>query len=85
MFSRILTETQGGLKSSLYVITDIGTQFESEFFAKLSAMVDFHRLRISSHQSQTNRNVEGLHRILKASLKARGGDLLLSLRFLFSN
>lgn len=63
----------------LYVLTDRGQQFESEFFAELSSMVGFHRLRTSSYHPQTNSKLERFHRVLKTSLKARGSNWLLSL------
>ncbi|KAL7631853.1 UNVERIFIED_CONTAM: hypothetical protein RMT77_017840 [Armadillidium vulgare] len=65
----------------LYVITDRGTQLESEFFSELSSMVGFHRLGTTSYHPQCNGEIERVHHVLKASLKARGGDGLLSLPF----
>lgn len=58
----------------LYMITDRGTQFESEFFSELSSMIGFHRLRTFSYHPQCNGKIERVHFVFKASLKARGGD-----------
>jgi hypothetical protein len=63
----------------LYILTDRGAQFESQLFSELSSLIGFHRLRTSSYRPSTNGNLERCHRILKASLKARGGDWFLSL------
>lgn len=64
----------------LYVITDRGPQFESAFFAKLSSLIGFHRLRTSSYRPQTNGRIERMHRSLKNALRARKTDWLLSLQ-----
>ena len=55
----------------LYVITDRGTQFESELFRELSSLVGFHRLRTSAYHPQTNGMVERMHRTLKTAIIAR--------------
>ena len=63
----------------LYVISDRGPQFESEFFTELSHMVGFHRLRTSAYHPEANSQIERFHRSLKTSLMARKTDWLLSL------
>jgi len=60
----------------LYIITDRGTQFESELFSQLSKTIGFHRLRTTSYHPQTNGMVERLHRVLKTSLTAKGPNWL---------
>ena len=63
----------------LYVITDRGTQFESELFQRLSEMVGFHRIRTTAYHPQTNGMIERTHRTIKAALKARKGNWCSSL------
>ena len=63
----------------LHVITDRGTQFESELFSELSKITGFHRLRTNSYHPQTNGMVERLHRSIKTSLTARKESWLLAL------
>jgi hypothetical protein len=58
----------------LHVITDRGSQFESEFFYHLSRVLGFHRLRTTSYHPQCNGKVERLHRRLKAAIKCRKQD-----------
>ena len=55
----------------LYIITDRGSQFESELFTELSSLIGFHRLRTTSYHPQTNGMVERMHRTLKAAIMAR--------------
>ena len=38
----------------LYVITDRGTQFESELFQESSKFVGYHRLRTTAYHAQAN-------------------------------
>lgn len=54
----------------LYVVTDRGPQFESEFFYHVSQSVGFHRLRTTAYHPQANGKVERQHRIIKTILKA---------------
>ncbi|PAA92161.1 hypothetical protein BOX15_Mlig008949g9 [Macrostomum lignano] len=63
----------------LYVITDRGRQFESEFFHSVSSSIGFHRLRTTAYHPQTNGKVERAHRTLKTMLRARGNDWLTDL------
>ena len=63
----------------LYVISDRGPQFESEFFSELSHMIGFHRLRTSAYHPEANSQIERFHRSLKTSLMARKENWLLSL------
>jgi len=60
----------------LYIITDRGTQFESELFSHISHIFGFHRLRSTSYHPQTNGMVERVHRTLKTALTARGSQWL---------
>ena len=55
----------------LYVITDRGSQFESELFQELSSLIGFHRLRTSSYHPQSNGLIERSHRTLKSAIMAR--------------
>ena len=55
----------------LYIITDRGSQFESEIFQELSSIIGFHRLRTSAYHPQTNEIVERMHRTLKTAILAR--------------
>ena len=55
----------------LHVITDRGSQFESELFQELSHIVGFHRLRTTSYHPQMNGIIERTHRTLKAAIMAR--------------
>ena len=63
----------------LHVITDRGSQFESELFNELSNLLGFHRLRTTAYRPQTNGMIERFHRVLKTSLKARSKNWLISL------
>ena len=58
----------------LYLVTDRGTQFESELFQELSKILGFHRLRTTSYHPQTNGIIERAHRTLKTALKAKRGN-----------
>ena len=55
----------------LEVVTDRGSQFESELFAHLSALMGFHRIRTTAYHPQANGMVERLHRTLKTAIIAR--------------
>ena len=55
----------------LHIVTDRGSQFESELFHNLSQIVGFHRLRTTAYHPQSNGMVERLHRTLKSALIAR--------------
>lgn len=63
----------------LIVISDRGTQFESELFRELSTLVGFHRLRTAAYTPKTNGMVERTHRSIKAALMARKQNWLDSL------
>ena len=63
----------------LLLVTDRGTQFESEVFQELSRLIGFHHIGTTSYHSQSNGFVERLHRTLKSALIARGTDWYLSL------
>lgn len=63
----------------LYVVTDRGTQFESELFRELSVLVGFHRLRTTAYRPQTNGRIERTHRTIKSALIARKQSWLDSL------
>ena len=55
----------------LHVITDRGTQFESELFTELSKILGFHRLRTTAYHPQCNGMIERTHRTLKTAIMAR--------------
>ena len=55
----------------LHVVTDRGSQFESELFRDLSTIIGFHRLRTTAYHPQTNGIIERLHRTLKTAIMAR--------------
>ena len=55
----------------LHLISDRGSQFESELFAELSKIIGFHRLRTSSYHPETNSLIERVHRTLKTAIIAR--------------
>ena len=63
----------------LHVITDRGTQFESELFAELSKLVGFHRLRTTSYHPQCNGLIERCHRTIKTAITARKESWLTAL------
>ena len=63
----------------LYVVTDRGSQFESELFSHLSAMIGFHRLRTTAYTPHSNGLVERSHRTLKAAIMARKQEWLQAL------
>lgn len=47
---------------SLHVITDRGTQFESELFKELSTLVGFYRLRTTAYHCRANGMIDRQHR-----------------------
>lgn len=55
----------------LNVVTDRGSQFESELFTELSALVGFERLRTTAYHPQTNGMIERVHRTIKTAIMAR--------------
>ena len=55
----------------LHVVTDRGSQFESELFKDLSTIIGFHRLRTTAYHPQTNGIIERVHRTLKTAIMAR--------------
>ena len=63
----------------LYITTDRGTQFESQFFAQLSRTLGFCRLRTTSYHPQSNGKVERFHRTLKAALISSKTDWITAL------
>ena len=63
----------------LYVVTDKGSQFESELFNHLSVLVGFHRLRTTAHTPRSNGLVERSHSTLKAAIMARKQEWLQAL------
>ena len=63
----------------LYVVTDRGSQFESELFSEMSKLTGFHRLRTTSYHPQSNGLVERFHRTLKSAIIARKHSWLDSL------
>lgn len=63
----------------LYVVTDRGTQFESELFQELSTLAGFHRLRTTPFHPQANGMIERQHRTLKTAITARKENWLQAL------
>lgn len=63
----------------LQVVTDRGTQFESELFAELSSILGFTRIRTTSYNPKANGMIERFHRSLKASIMARKANWFTSL------
>ena len=55
----------------LHVVTDRGSQFESELFRDLSTIIGFYRLCTTAYHPQTNGIIERLHRTLKTAIMAR--------------
>lgn len=55
----------------LHVVTDRGTQFESELFLELSKLVGFHRVRTTAYHPQTNGCIERAHRTIKTAITSR--------------
>lgn len=63
----------------LFVVTDRGSQFESELFLELSKLVGFHRLRTTAYHAQTNGILERTHRVIKTAIMARKQEWLYAL------
>ena len=63
----------------LHIVTDRGSQFESELFSELSKVVGFHRLRTTAYHPQCNGIIERAHRTLKTAIIARGESWLSAL------
>lgn len=57
-----------------HIITDRGTQFTSELFAKLARNLGFATVRTSAYRPQANGKVERFHRRLKDAFRARRSD-----------
>ena len=55
----------------LHIITDRGSQFESELFLYLSKVIGFHRLRTTAYHPQSNGMIERCHRTIKTAIIAR--------------
>ena len=55
----------------LHVVTDRGSQFESELFTELSKLVGFERIRTTAYHPKSNGMVERCHRTIKTAIKAR--------------
>ena len=55
----------------LHVVTDRGTQFESELFSELSKLLGFHRLRTTAYHCQANGLIERQHRTIKTAIMSR--------------
>ena len=53
----------------LTLITDLGRQFESQLWRKLSTIVGFQRIRTTSYHLQSNGLIERQHRTLKTALR----------------
>ena len=51
------------------IITDQGTQFESDIFKSLSLTYGFHHARTTAYHPQSNGLIERFHRALKSSLR----------------
>ena len=63
----------------LHVITDRGSQFESEMLDELASVVGFHRLRTTAYHPQSNGLIERTHRTIKAAFIARKENWLQAL------
>ena len=63
----------------LHVVTDRGSQFESELFQELSKLIGFHRLRTTSYHPQSNGLIERQHRTIKTAIMARKQNWLTAL------
>ena len=53
------------------MVTDCGSQFESELFQGLSKLIGFYRLRTTSYHPQANGIIERQYRTLKAPIMSR--------------
>ena len=63
----------------LEVVTDRGSQFESELFANIAAIIGFNHIRTTSYHPQSNGMIERFHRTLKSAIMARKDNWLISL------
>lgn len=73
----------------LKVITDRGSQFESQLFHELQQICGFQRIRTTAYHPQANGKIERMHRTIKQAIRAKGQDwhqclpsVLLSIRML---
>ena len=76
----------------LHIVTDRGSQFESELMSNLGKRIGFFRLRSTSFHAQSNGLLERQHRVLKQALRGTGTSwtlklpsLLMALRMLPSS
>lgn len=60
----------------LTLCTDRGTQFTSEIMKRLNDLLGIHHIRTTAYNPRANGLIERVHRSLKVSLKARGGNWL---------
>ena len=60
----------------LYIISDKGTQFNSELLTNFTKFLGIHQIRTSSYNPKANGMVERAHRTLKAALRSRADDWL---------
>lgn len=63
----------------LHIITDRGTQFESELMSNIGKKIGFFRLRSASFHPQTNGLLERQHRVLKQALRGQDSSWILKL------
>lgn len=63
----------------LEVITDRGSQFESELFLHLSSIIGFQHIRTCAYHPQSNGIIERFHRTLKSAIMARKENWFTSL------
>ena len=57
-----------------HIITDRGTQFESQLLRQVAHRLGFQRLRTTAYHPQCNGKIERMHRRLKTSFRARGDE-----------
>ena len=69
----------------LYIITDRGSQFESELFECLGKIIGFCRLKTTAYHLQSNVQIERFHRTIKEALKSAKSDWLRALPFVVWN
>ena len=60
----------------LYILSDKGTQFNSELLTNFTKFLGIHQIRTSSYNPKANGMVERAHRTLKAALRSRADDWL---------
>ena len=63
----------------LSLVTDRGSQFESELFSQLSHLIGFHHIRTTSYNPKSNGLIERFHRTLKSAIMARKANWYISL------